>query len=252
MSRERTVFAMRYVALVLAGLGAVTLAGVSLAQVGLWSDRGGVGLRPSIPQSAAVQHNPYGSLRTSSQDFELYRGVRELTRSGVASSEAYSGVAYSPSHRWGSSLEAGVMPESMATPRRYSLSGEIGTSLAKHQAVSIGLKLRHYDSWSAGEPYSALRRGNGYALAPSTTDSSYEVRLNYRYGESSSIGLAMGRDLETVTPGLDSPVNGDRQFMFTGQHSLSQNWGLTYDLLSDEPGLSMRVQGLRLGVRYRF
>ena len=142
------------------------------------------------------------------------------------------------------------MPETMATPRRYSLSGEVGTSLAKDQAVSVGLKLRHYDSWSAGEPYSALRRGNGYALAPSTIDSSYEVRLSYRYGESSSIGLAMGRDLETVTPGLDSPANGDRQFMFTGQHSLSQNWGLTYDLLSDEPGL--RVQGLRLGVRYRF
>ena len=119
-------------------------------------------------------------------------------------------------------------------------------------AVSVGLKLRHYDSWSSVEPYGALRRGNGYALAPSTIGSSYEVRLSYRYGESSSIGLAMGRDLETLTPGLDSPANGDRQFMFTGQHSLSQNWGLTYDLLSDEPGLSMRVQGLRLGVRYRF
>ena len=146
------------------------------------------------------------------------------------------------------------MHESVAAPRRYSLAGEVGTSLAKGQAVSVGLKLRQYDPTSATEPYSALRGGigNGYALAPSTIDSSYEVRLNYRYGTSSSFGLALGRDLETVTPGLDSPANGDRQFMLTGQHALTTKWGLTYDLLSDEPGLSMRVQGVRLGLRYRF
>jgi hypothetical protein len=40
--------------------------------------------------------------------------------------------------------------------------------------------------------------------------------------------------------------------MFTGQHWLTPSWGLTYDLLSGESGDSMRVQGLRLGVRYRF
>ena len=94
--------------------------------------------------------------------------------------------------------------------------------------------------------------GGAYALTPSALDSSYEVRLNYRYSGSSSFGLALGRDLETLTPGLDSAANGERQLMFTGQHWLTPSWGLTYDLLSDEPGMSMRVQGLRLGVRYRF
>ena len=255
MQRQQMVFAMRKGIQIFAGLGAITLAGLAAAQAGLWSDRGGVGLRPSLPQSSAAQGSPYTDWQDpSSRDFELYRGTRQLQRSGVVSSEAYSGVTYSPSRRWGSSFEAGVVPESVTAPRRYSLAGEVGTALAKGQAVSVGLKLRQYDPAYGTEPYSALRSGigNGYALTPSTIDSSYEVRLNYRYGETSSLGLALGRDLETVTPGLDSPGNGDRQFMLTGQHALSTNWGLTYDLLSDEPSLSMRVQGVRLGLRYRF
>jgi len=250
MPRVGTIFTMRNAVQILAGMGFVTLAGLAGAQIGLGSDGGGLGLRPSAEKPG----NPNEAAQVSSPDYTLYRGSRETLRSGVASSETYSGVTYPLSRRWESSLEAGVTPESVSAPRRYSLSGEVGTALAKDHALSVGLKLRSYDSLSAIQPYGALGSGvgNSYALAPSTFDSSYEVRLNYRYGESSSFGLALGRDLETLTPGLDSPANGNRQFMFTGQHALTPNWGLTYDLLSDEPGLSMRVQGVRLGIRYRF
>ena len=252
MPRIRMVIAMRYAVRILIGLGSITLAGYAAAQVGLWSDRGGVGLRPSASAPQATQTEPYAETQASSPDFSLYRGERDVQRSGSVSSENYSGFAYSFSRRWGSSIEAGVVPESVTAPRRYSLSGELGATLAKDRVLSLGLKLRHYDSTSEAAPYSALRGGigAGHSLAPSAFDSSYEVRLSYRYGESSSFGLALGRDLETRTPGLDAPANGDRQFMFTGQHALTPNWGLTYDLLSDEPGL--RVQGVRLGLRYRF
>lgn len=252
MPRVATVFAMRYAAQILIAVSSIAIAGLAAAQIGLWSDSAGLGLRPSGAVATETPGDPYAAAQVSSPDFTLYRGTRDTQRLGVVSSENYSGVTYPLSRRWGSSFEAGVIPESMSAPRRYSLSGEVGAALAKDHSLSVGLKLRHYDSASAIQPYSALSGGNGYALAPSTFDSSYEVRLNYRYGESSSFGFALGRDLEALTPGLASPLNGDRQLMFTGQHALTPNWGLTYDLLSDDPGLSMRVQGVRLGVRYRF
>lgn len=255
MQREEIVFAMRNAVLNLAGLCAVALTGVAAAQIGLWDDRGGLGLRPSQPQPAASAVSPVaGTPPTSSRDYELYRGVREVPRAGSVASETYSGIAYSLSRRWDTSLEAGVVPESASTPRRYSLAGQLGTALSGNQSVSVGLKLRHYETTSGTRPHGALADsiGSGYALAPSALDSSYEVRLNYRYSVSSSFGLALGRDLETLTPGLDSPANGERQLMFTGQHWLTPSWGLTYDLLSNEPSNPTRVEGLRLGVRYRF
>jgi hypothetical protein len=255
MQREQVVFAMRNGVRMLAGLCTITLTGVAAAQIGLWTDRGGLGLRPTDPQAAAsTSSSVAGQQPSPSRDYELYRGARAVPLAGGVASETYSGVAYSLSHRWESSLEAGVVPESASTPRRYSLAGQLGTALSGGQSVSVGLKFRHYDTTSGTQPYSALQSGigSGYALSPSTLDSSYEVRLNYRYSMSSSFGLALGRDLETVTPGLDTPANGERHLMFTGQHWLTPSWGFTYDLLSDEPGNSMRVQGLRLGVRYRF
>ena len=44
---------------------------------------------------------------------------------------------------------------------------------------------------------------------------------------------------------------GLRQFSFTGQHWLTPSWALSYDVLSSDPS-SFRLQGLRLGARYRF
>lgn len=245
---------MRNCARIFAGLCAIAVTGVAAAQIGLGNDRGGLGLRPSNPDPTAAPGTVFTGRQPSSLDYELYRGVREVPRAGSLASETFSGVTYSLSRRWESSLEAGVVPESASAPRRYSLAGQLGTALSGGQSVSVGLKFRHYDTTSGVQPYRALQSGIGgaYALTPSTLDSSYEVRLNYRYSGSSSFGLALGRDLETLTPGLDSAANGERQLMFTGQHWLTPSWGLTYDLLSDEPGMSMRVQGLRLGVRYRF
>lgn len=254
---------MGYGVRLLAGLGAIGVAGFAAAQAGLWDDRGGLGLRPSqsgvtalpaISQSDSHVH----SLAPSSRDYQLYSGKRNMPRLGVPSVETYSGVTYSLSRKWGSSLEAGVVPESVSAPRRYSLSGQLGAALSGGRGVSVGLKYRQYDTGSdvRGGPYSAPPGGIGGAFTPSPAasgfDSSYEVRLRYQHSMSSSFGLALGRDLETLTPGLDAPASGERQLMFTGQHWLTPRWGLTYDLLSDEPGSSMRVQGLRLGVRYRF
>lgn len=265
MRRERVLFTMRYACRVMAGLGAISVAGFAVAQVGLWDDRGGLGVRPSARESAplpASSRTDPGAQRqaSSSRDYELYSGVREMPRLGTSAPESYSGVAYTMSRNWGSSLEAGVMPESARAPRRYSLAGQLQTALSDERGVSVGLKYRHYDPRPGlrGGPYGDPLGGTGgpelaSSAAPGLFSSqSYEVRLRYQHSASSSFGLALGRDVETLTPGLGAGANGERQFMLTGQHWLTPSWGLSYDLLSDEPGTSMRVQGLRLGVRYRF
>lgn len=250
---------------IIVGVGAMGMAGLAVAQTGLWDDRGGVGLRPLHRESASPATTPTDrrvqGQTSESTDYGLYSGARELPRLGTSVYESYGGVAFSFSRKWGSSLEAGVMPESAGVPRRYSLAGQLRTALSEDRGVSVGLKYRQYEAGSAlgsglygGEP---LGRTGAQELVPSAvpglyTGPSYEVRLRYQHSTSSSFGLALGRDLETVTPGFDAATNGERQLMFTGQHWLTPKWGLSYDLLSDEPGGSMRVQGLRLGVRYRF
>ena len=247
-------------------LGAFSVSIFSIAQTGLWDDRGGLGLRqPYGESSAASARSPENqSLRdqpSASQDYKLYSGVRELPRLGTSASESYGGVEYSISRKWGSSLEVGVAPETAAAPRRYSLAGRLQTTLSGGSGVSLGLKYRQYEPGSAfrggryvGDPAGPLR---GDELTPGVAPGlysgpSYEVRLRYRYSPSSTFGLALGRDLESSMPSLDPAYNGERQLMFTGQHWLTPSWGLSYDLLSDDPGGSLRVQGLRLGVRYRF
>jgi YaiO family outer membrane protein len=265
MQHDQVLFTMRYASRIIAGLGAISVAGIAMAQAGLWDDHGGLGLRPSHQESApltATSHtDPLTQQQASSpRDYELYSGVRELPRLGPSVPESYSGVAYTLSRKWGTSLEAGVTPESASAPRRYSLAGQLRTALSDERGVSVGLKYRHYDERSGlqderyGDP---LGNARAHELTPSavpglSSRQSYEVRLRYDHSTSSSFGLVMGRDLETLTPSLGAGTNGERQLMFTGQHWLTPSWGLSYDLLSDEPGSSMRVQGLRLGVRYRF
>jgi hypothetical protein len=76
--------------------------------------------------------------------------------------------------------------------------------------------------------------------------------MNYQHSIASSFGLALGREVETFTPFHDSASSGARQLSFTGQHWLTPSWALSYDLLSQDAASPLRLQGLRLGMRYRF
>ena len=266
MRRNRIQSAIEQALQILFGFGALGIASLAVAQTGLLDDRGGLGMRQLDRGSPALSAASRADLSlqhqaSSSQDYKLYSGVRELPRLGAPTTESYSGVEYSISRNWGSSLEIGVTPESAAAPRRYSLAGQVQTTLSEGSSVSLGLKYRQYEPGSAfpGSRYFGIptgpMSGDGLAAAAAPglySGPSYEVRLRYRYSPSSTFGLALGRDLESSMPGLNLTPNGERQLMFTGQHWLTPSWALSYDLLSDDPGSSLRVQGLRLGVRYRF
>lgn len=196
---------------------------------------------------------------TRSSDYSLYSGARETSRLGLRAAESYGGIVYSPRSGWGSSLEAGYAQESMLTPRRYALTGQLHTALNDGRALSVGLKYRVQDT-DAAMRYGAAAdapAASGYTLAPSRQSGagfvpSYQLQMSYQYSTAGSVGLALGREVETYTPIQDFASSGPRQFMFTGQHWVTPSWALSYDVLSQDAATPLRALGLRLGVRYRW
>ena len=197
---------------------------------------------------------------TRASDYSLYGGMREAPNLGLRAAESYGGIVYSLPGGWGSSLEAGYAGESTFATRRYSLTGQVHASFSEGRSLSVGLKYRVLDT-DSGMRYGApgeMPAPNGYTLAPSRQSGagyapSYQVQMSYQHSAASTFGLALGREVETFTPFLDSSGSGQRQFMFTGQHWFTPSWALSYDLQPLDIASPLRLQGLlRLGVRYRF
>lgn len=150
---------------------------------------------------------------------------------------------------WGTSVAADVTPESVLSPRQYSLAGEVRTALSDQKALSVGIKYRVFDM-EPGAPREAPP-ANGFTLAPG-----YQVRLGYQHNAGSLFGLSFGRDADLYSSTFDPTSPYPRQLSFTGLHWLSPSWAVSYDVLSadlDSPSpLRLQGLGLRFGLRYRF
>jgi len=232
-------------------------------QAGLSFERAaGLGLKPEALETPASPHSTFGEaatqtwlgLRAGAGDFALY-GEQDAPRLGLRAAESYAGVVYSASG-WGTSLEAGYTNRAGLAPGRYAVTGQMHTSLSQGRTLSVGLKYRLYESDAAlraGLPLEMT--GSGYSLAGPRFASyaqSYQLQMSFQYSASGAVGLALGRDVETFTPFADLSGSGPRQLSFTGQHWLTPSWALSYDILSQDVASPLRVQGLRLGVRYRW
>jgi hypothetical protein len=233
--------------------------GTAGAQTGLSHERAGLGLKSTTPERAdAAPGNEAANVwQRRASDYTLYGGARDVPLTGLRPAESYAGIVHPLAGDLGVSLEGGYVPETPLSPRRYALSGQVHTALRNGQVLSVGLKYRVYDADAAFRNGMDSPIGAGYTLAPYRVPgmapaSSYQLQFSYQYNSSGTLGLALGRDLETYTPYFDLPGNGPRQFTLTGRYSLTPSWALSYDLLSQDVMSPLKVQGLRLGVRYRF
>ena len=197
-------------------------------------------------------------VRSPGENYTAYAGTRERTRLGLSISESFGGIAYALSEDLAASLELGALEATELTPRRYALSWRLQTSAGADGSLSLGLTYRRHDmSLASRLPYLPEADATmGYRLVPVRAPGtglgpSYQLQLQYQYSPATSFGLLLGKELETYTPGFADAGAGLRRFSFSGQHWLTPSWALSYDVLSDDPG-SLRLQGLRLGVRYRF
>jgi hypothetical protein len=237
--------------------------GTASAQAGLSYERAaGLGLRHQAGGPALAADWAFGGEAAQvwqtrrSSDYALYGGARDA---GLRPAESYLGIVYALPRGWGSSLEAGHAQESPIAPRRLTLTGQVHSALSDGRMLSVGLKYRVYDA-DAGSRFGAAGEStiaNGYTLAPyrvpgAALAPSYQLQFSYQHSAASTFGLALGRDVETFTPYYEAPGSGPRQFTFTGQHWLTPSWALSYDVLSQDAASPLRLQGLRLGVRYRF
>jgi hypothetical protein len=245
--------------LVIAALAPVMAA----AQAGLSFERvAGLGLKSESVEPPAPSLSTFGDtatqawleLRQGAGDYALYGG-HDSPRLGLRAAESYAGVVYSASG-WGTSLEAAYTNLAGVAPGRYAVTGQMHASLSQGRTLNVGLKYRLYDGDAAlrsGLPpemtgpggYSLAGRGAAYSQA-------YQVQMSYHYSAAGAVGLALGRDVETFTPFADLTGSGPRQLSFTGQHWLTPSWALSYDVLSHDIASPLKLQGLRLGVRYRW
>jgi hypothetical protein len=220
------------------------LAGASVAQSGLMTERFGIGLKARTDSSADPIDAALGSESarvwqiTRPPQITLISGVRDAPRMGLRAVESYGGVAYTARSGWGSSFEAGFAQDAPESARRYSFGGQMHTALSNGRSLSVGLKYSVFDTDSGARPV-ALSDGpaaHAYTLAPLHTPGaafgpSYQVQMSYQHSSTSAFGLT-----------------------FMGQHWLTPSWALSYDVLTSDLANPLRLQGvgLRLGVRYRF
>jgi hypothetical protein len=261
---------MRYLsglAFIFIALVATGAASLCAAQAGLSPERSGLGLKAQRSVTAGVadlrydpDSLPFWQPRRTSE-FALYGGARESAPFGLGPAEVYSGIAYALRRGWGSSLEAGYVQESLFAPRRYAVQGQVRTVLSEGRSLSLGIKYHAFDPEAAAR-YGSVGEApfiNGYTLAPSRLSGvilapGYQLQFGYQHSTASSFGLALGREAETFMSALDPTGYVPRQLTFTGQHSLTPSWALSYDVVSGDLASPIRIQGLglRLGVRYRF
>ncbi len=77
---------------------------------------------------------------------------------------------------------------------------------------------------------------------------SQRMNWSYAFGNRGSLGMsyANGRDVDPAT------VIDARQFGLFGRYSFTQDWSLSAQALTREPGALFRMHDLRIGVQRRF
>jgi hypothetical protein len=107
---------------------------------------------------------------------------------------------------------------------------------------------RSWDRYRGAYTYFAGRSESG------VVSSGHRLRLDYFYGERSSVGLAFttGQQVDTFGAAALAGMPETSNVGFIGEHWLSDAWSLRYDALMEEIGSQGLKPELRVGLRLRF
>ncbi len=186
----------------------------------------------------------------------LYGGARNVARPGLRTTESYSGIFQPLSDKWGSSLEVGVSRDSLIAAPRYSFGGQLHTTFLPGHGLSLGLKLSGAERAAPGAPLGSRLDpvGTSDALLADRLagGSSYELNVNYLHGTRYSVGMAYQQSIAGNFYGAHGLTPGLRSFSLVGQHWLTPNWSMSYDIYASDPAALLQSPGFGLGLRYRF
>jgi len=190
----------------------------------------------------------------------LYGGFR-VKPGHLQSGETVRGILYPLSGRWLSTVETTVSEQSALAPRQYTFASRLHATLGRGWNFSVGLKHSVFGTESGAAYGSVGAYGTapmGSALAPSLYSGSasattYQLKFNYLYNQHNVVGLSYtaGKG-DYLYSSLDWQLHDTHQFTLTGQHWLTPNWSLNYDVYAPDSANFLQRQGLRLGLRYRF
>lgn len=241
------------VTLIAAIASTATLAGPVAGEPG--AQKIALGLRAPAPTSVWRVDEDTDRLQLRGNGL-AYDGVREISYHGLHSVELYSGVFRPLSDRWGSSLEAGVSRDSPFAGPRYSIGGQLHTTFLPGHGLSLGLKLSHAERAAPGAVLAGRLDSAAVIDAPLAErlsgSSSYELNINYLYGARYSVSMAYQQSIAGHSYAPHGLNPGVRSFALTGQHWLTPNWSMSYDIYASDPAALLQSPGFGLGLRYRF
>ncbi|HZQ74954.1 MAG TPA: hypothetical protein VFB08_18725 [Burkholderiales bacterium] len=117
-------------------------------------------------------------------------------------------------------------------------------SLRLPQRAEPGLDPSFARGWLAPtyDPYgfSRFQWKDAVGFAPST-----RMNWSYAFGERGSLGMSYAN-------GIYDPATDGRQYGLFGRYSLTQDWSVSAETLSSQPGSVFRLQDFRIGFQRRF
>ena len=120
-----------------------------------------------------------------------------------------------------------------------------GQSLRLPQRDEPGLDPSFARGWLAPSydrfGFARFQWKDAVGFAPSS-----RMNWSYAFGERGDFGLSYS------SPSQDPSALDGRQYGLFGRYSLTQNWSLSAETLSREPGTLFRLQDLRIGFQRRF
>lgn len=192
----------------------------------------------------------------------LLAGLHVEERFGTQDEQFSLGIVDRIGNNWSWGLYADAAANAEILPD-WSMVAEVGRKLPGDR--SIGLRMRHaeYETVTVDSPAVTVEQYAGwfrvaYTLtATKSTDIDWKyghaLRLahDYEYGSQVTLGVAFGKEAETVAPGVVQ-VTDVKGVWLNGVHWRSAAWGIAWEAGWHEQGdLYDRIR-IRVGLEHRF
>lgn len=193
----------------------------------------------------------------------VYGELRRAQRFDLNDREVSGGYYYPLSETWTALVEASASPDHNVLPKN-SFFGQLQKAFDGGWNVQAGFRRNQYNTASTGlavltgERYwSSYRAAYTFYLGKlqgAGATPSHKGQLSFYYAERSSLtlGIAKGRQVESLGAGLGVLTTDVTSTSLSGVHWLSAGWGVSYEAIAERQGDLYSRKGFRFGLRHAF